>query len=1460
MNTIRLRVLDFIACKLLLVGCVLSIFAHPSSGLDIYVSQENGTLHESCWNNGRDEPCQTLGLALAGLERNSHTTVWIEPGTYHLNAEKNSTSDAHYKFYGMQDLAIVALSEEMNSTDNIPVRVICSNVSEDSGAGLTFLKSTNITIRGILFDGCGVYINSTSRAIVDSEFEPFEFITALYFMLCSDVVLEYVHVNGTSGIGTVMYSTVGSNRINNCNFSHNAVEVDDRDIPGGGGVYIEFAYCLPDIGGQIEYDCDNSSNVPDNYTKDAHYTIEFTTFYMNNATVTNATRLTFILPHRSDHIAFGRGGGLSVFFKGSAFNNTIFVSNSRFTDNRALWGAGLFVEYQDNVQNNTIEIESSIVNSNACHNSESENKGTGGGGARIGYIFFNDTYGRVANNSMIFNDVQFTGNKAYYGGGLSFYAAREPDSPTPTNSLTFTRCHWHENVARLGSAADIALWHPIATGAVIKPSFTSCTFSNNSAMYTSMLGSQVGVGAVFLDSIPVAFHDDVLFSSNTQTALASISTGVYFEKDCNASFINNTGRNGGAIALMGYSFIRVSEGTDMTFIDNSAEIKGGAIFAQSIGEHDLISSRNCFIRYEDIETTPQEWEANFTFKNNTVANGNVNSIYVTSLLTCLWGGAFGLTETIKEAADRVFCWNDERWSYSSGNCSQEIATSPACFAVSDSGCDNSTENDVPMVLSAIPGKRTLIDIRTSDDRDNDVTAETVFTARLLPHFGDDITLDSNSLYISDRSFEMYGEPGANGTLKLETIDPRVISTEVSITLQPCPPGLIKRGQGSSATCQCAGDYGGYIVCNGTNFTAEILRGNWIGSSSKQGEDQLLVGQCPYCFLIGSGQLIQLPQNVSRLSEFVCKKINRKGELCGQCLEGYGPVVNDYFQCVPCSSSKTKYHWIFYLLTEFLPIVIFFFVIVFFNVSATSGPANAFVFFAQIITTAFSLTGDGTIQIKEISKVTARDLKDLYTILYEIWNLNFFHPFLPSFCLSSKISTLQLQSTGYITALFPLLLVVIFYIFVWLYSRGVAPIVCLCRPIHHCFARFRGIWNLERSVLHALATFLLLSYTKFSLVSFILLTPTPLLKSDGSRDRFVLTFDGTIDFFSREHVPYIVVSFIVLLTFVLLPPLILMLPSLSHLFRRCLQKVFKCEPNLLSYQVGSVTGQFMRAFHECYKDGTGGESDNKYDFRWFAGMYFILRLMVFTVLAFTPDLLMHYTILQFVCIGGFLAFALLRPYKNDWYNKLDATVFAILVAINTLSMYNYFLAVLAKSPSVWVFSIQYVLIMCPFVYIVTFVIHHLHKKYSGKIVGYFKRTWPFSKCLAVLSRKGGNEEDNRDFIEYTEETGRLRGDLDYSINIAEARNRQRSIQEELRQEETQALLLQDPSEEAAGQNSGNSNGSSGYGATGSAKEGSPGLSENSKKDDRKLQFYGVEQMRFEDSSTVQERRKRLFRTQ
>ena len=294
----------------------------------------------------------------------------------------------------------------------------------------------------------------------------------------------------------------------------------------------------------------------------------------------------------------------------------------------------------------------------------------------------------------------------------------------------------------------------------------------------------------------------------------------------------------------------------------------------------------------------------------------------------------------------------------------------------------------------------------------------------------------------------------------------------------------------------------------------------------------------------------------------------------------------------------------------------------------------------------------------------------------------------------------------------------------------------------------------------------------------------------------------------------------------------------------------------------MTGQFMTAFYACYKDGTenpSGQTDNNYqDYRWFAGMYFIFRLMIFATYAFTPDWFMQYMILQLVCTGGLLAFSILRPYKNDWYNRLDATMFAILSAINSLSMYNYFLAILDTSPSVLIFSIQYFLVMCPLAYMVIFVVCYLCIKYHRRVIKWFEQKWPSCKCFA-----GDNDAENEDFLEYTENSEHLRDIQEYTIDIVEPRNRRRSIQEEQNcqsESETKALLLQDPSESlAAATELGlvNSNSSREYGATESAREGSLRLSD--KNDSEEQFFYGVEKMLLEDQPTnKQDKRKRLLK--
>ena len=1290
-----MKMTGFLYCTITLLVLCQVVFC-----LDIYVNKKSGIDNSTCWQGGLAQPCVSLSLALEGLQQFNKTTVWISNGTYALGSSITVNSyfmTGYYQYIWMRDIAITAhsgINQSVLNPDVLPVRVECS-----IEAGLTFIHTTNITIRGIQFVGCGIYQNTTSRISTSLPFEGI-YIT-LYFLFASDVTLEYVTVTETPGTGVVMYATVGKNRISNSNFSFNAPE---SNYSGGGGLYIEFPYCVP----YALDDCSIKTNVPPMYLENSVYTIDHCTFQNNGASIQNESDSTFILPNLGTHLALGRGGGLSIFFKGDSMNNTIQVQNSIFLNNAALWGAGVFVEHQDNSTKNNFSMESTLIEGNTCFHSSSKKDGTGGGGARIGHIFFDSSH--ASHNNMSFRNVTFTKNQAYYGGGLSLYTAKEPTESEATNIVEFHDCNWTSNIARVGSGVDLSMWHPIPYGAITKPNFINCTFRGNTAHYTSVLGSFEGIGAFYSDFVPVDFIGSVRFESNHETALASIGARIRFLPGCVAYFFNNSGRNGGAVALMGYSFLEVSNDTVLNFVENKAKIKGGAIFGQSSGERDLISSRNCFIRYTDIKVGPYDWEVTFNFQNNT-ANSLVNSIYVTSLLTCLWGAPYGSTQ---QGARDVFCWNknntNAHWTYSS-DCLHEISTAPAQFVPRKNSSENCVNDTYCYFsMSVIPGFSSILPFSTQDDRGHNVTNATVLIAKLMDK-SDVVVIDNSSLYISDNSIKIHGMPNDSVYIQLETIDPRVISAQIEINFSLCPPGMTISKADTELQCICSGNYGGFIQCHPSLFYSELVRGAWIGK--QENSSLYIVGECPYCSLFTNNSTLVLSQDNMDLADKQCHSINRTGILCGKCLPDYGPVVNGHqFQCHYCPPSKAKYNWIFYLMTEFLPITVFFFIVVFFNISATSGPANAFVFFAQVITTVFNVDGDGAIQLNTITNEW-ESLQAVYLIPYDIWNQNFFHPFLPKFCLSSQISTLQLISTGYITALYPLLLVVIFSLLVWAYGRGFMPIVRLCRPVHKCFIRFHGLLNLQRSIVHALATFLLLSYTKFTLVSFILLTSTPLFNDTGKVVSKVLYYDGSIKYMGRHHIPYMILSVVVLATFVALPPVLLLAPSLILLTKKLCGKLFHKDLDFPSwFNPGPRLNQFLNAFHGCYKDGTGGD-DGNIDYRWFAGLYFIFRLILFLIYAFTPNWFLQYVMHQLVCIVAVLAFIIFRPYKNHLFNVIDSCIFATLVAISTLSMYNYYLTAVGTGLSTWGFAVQYILIFLPLVYMVAYVMFMLKRKYCKR---------------------------------------------------------------------------------------------------------------------------------------------------
>ena len=473
---------------------------------DIHVDGHHGISNTSCCpSNSRNStrPCKTLSLGLECVQNISLTTpvsLIVNEGEYTLTNESRLT-------------VIEQRTGGFTITGNCSTTAVCAvEINCEKGAGLSFIKSDEITFKNLVFSGCGFPNNSTSKSNFSSAESNFQIVTsALYFLLCRTVTISHVTVQDTKGTGVVMYSTVGTNTIAKSNFISNTPPMSSGSdtFTGGGGLYIEFAYCYPG-----NASCFNGPpNIPDDYNKDSTYSISGCIFARN---VANSSKYMNILPQKSNNSAFGRGGGLSLFFKGYATNNIITIEECQLTNNTALWGAGLFVEMQDWSSNNSVSVNYSTLSENRCWFSSIGTQGTngggggGGGGARLAYIFFIDTF--VKNNVISFESCTFSNNSTYFGGGTSFYAARDPTEIEPTNSLIFMNTVWQENNATGGSAADVSVWHTVANGSAAVVSFSNCRFEENSGLSVEEQNRAVGKGAMFLDSIPVYFKGENHFT------------------------------------------------------------------------------------------------------------------------------------------------------------------------------------------------------------------------------------------------------------------------------------------------------------------------------------------------------------------------------------------------------------------------------------------------------------------------------------------------------------------------------------------------------------------------------------------------------------------------------------------------------------------------------------------------------------------------------------------------------------------------------------------------------------------------------------------------------------------------------------------------------------------------------------------------------------------------------------
>ena len=512
------------------------------------------------------------------------------------------------------------------------------------------------------------------------------------------------------------------------------------------------------------------------------------------------------------------------------------------------------------------------------------------------------------------------------------------------------------------------------------------------------------------------------------------------------------------------------------------------------------------------------------------------------------------------------------------------------------------------------------------------------------------------------------------------------------TSPSCPPGFVPQENGTS--CVCANWPNQVVKCVEDSMNAS-MRIDYCMTYDNETEE-IAAGVCSIGIFRGDSYKFYypLPNEVSALDKHVCEPLNSKGKLCGECKDGFAAFPLLVTECVSCSDG-TSNSWIKFLAFVYLPITVSLLIIVVFGISVVSGPVSAFIFYSQATTGYIHFVYvQGVLKAQE-STANSYDVNTPMMVVdsfYSLSNLNFFNNFIPGFCLTKHLNRLEVFSLEYASALYPFAFLVLLYVCIQLHARDCRLIVCCWKPFYKLFIYFRRSVDQKTSFVDAFATLILLSYVKLLIVTCCLLSGFYVFNSQGKKIGPPVTFyDANIPYLHKEHLPLALLAIIILLTFVLIPPLLLLFHP-TACFQRCLAR---CKMNSQALRT------FIEIFNGHFKDGTKGTLD----LRFFAGFYFILRIISLMISVTLPG---FYNIIVSAILYSFIAFlfVLVQPYKKQINNVVDAFIFTIMSTLYILTLIQMiqllFLDHYFKGLSVTVHILYSLPLLCLIVFIMYWV--------------------------------------------------------------------------------------------------------------------------------------------------------------
>ena len=910
--------------------------------------------HEDQCPSSEGARCPTVndmwGDGSKGWMPDSDTTLRFLPGKHVVNFSHLIV------FRDISNITLTA-AEPATSARSPPTEIFCTKP-----AGFYFLNVSQLTISHLVFTKCGIdrdLINNTFRIYANSFFQ-FDPLERMAFTMASvtNLTMSSATVQNSTGYGLLVINLFGNSIIENSKFVFNNYYTYSSALCNGTFETASSYYICAGAGIAIGFvdppQCINRDNPP-------IYSLNIT-----STTTANGINLT----------PYAVGSGIIIAMSQTAYGMHVHMYNVTSVNNVARNGANLAFLINDVVDNSSVSIRNSFSGySNPLFRPSvltilSGTQFVGGGiffsyGKRLPGSFMPSCEPRQKHshaNLLTIADTEFVGNNAILGGAMNIDFRQSNADVDIVTLMIIENCSFRNNIGSPGSAVYINQLQPVQNVLLARFLFQNCTFQNNTYPLSEIPNSIQQFELDLLNTVQLISVQDVTFidcsfEDNVGSALYGYASLLRFNGD--VRFVRNSGVNGGGMSLHGLSIMLLTPNTTVTFLNNSAQFRGGGIF---ISSENYRTSLLCFWQVESSNANNQTFVPDLVLPiSNHTNNLNVAeqlNIQVTfsgntafSAGNAIYGGVVDRC-TFLPTAD-IVTYRKSRKIFNqmftfpgSENDTSLISSDPYRICIcnhSKPACDASNPN-----VTLFPGQIYEVYAVAIGQR-NGTSPGVVFggflrdrmkgaaAPALLP-FETAQQVRQNCTRLSYTILSTLLDTELQLLLALENSNVQSNPTIVTIRLLPCPPGFNLSSDPPS--CQChpfLAERG--VECDITTETVHRVPPRWFSQdlSDPKHNSLLVYDYCPFDYCIPD----EVDTNLSQ-TDTLCA-FNRSGVICGGCQSGFSLTLGTN-ECEVCTNSYLA------LLIPFAVagLLLVLLLLVFNSLTVSVGAINGLIFYANII--------------------------------------------------------------------------------------------------------------------------------------------------------------------------------------------------------------------------------------------------------------------------------------------------------------------------------------------------------------------------------------------------------------------------------------------------------------------------------------------------------------------------------